>query len=247
MRRFFSEGLDISGGRITISDKDNVHHIRDVLRMQNKDSLIVFDGEGKEYRTQIERLTSVDVVLKIKEKRNAAAFKKFRVTLACAMPKNSKMDDIVDKLTQLGVDRIIPLQTKHVVVKLNKAKEGLRQQRWKKIARSASQQCQRSTVPVVNPIKNFKEFLAESRNFDLKVIPTLRGRRRPLKDVLRDRPGSILVAIGPEGDFSDEEVRSALAFGFIPVTLGDLVLRVETAAVAVAGYISLYSGAQEHK
>jgi 16S rRNA (uracil1498-N3)-methyltransferase len=240
MLRLFLEFPSISNNKITISDKDKVHHIRDVLRLGENEAIIVFDKLGFEYVSRIEKLSSQNIILKIREKRNLKANKKFHMALACAIPKKSKMDDIIDKLTQLGVDRIIPLETKHVVVKLDGHKEILRQARWQKVAQSASQQCQRNSLPVVDAITDLNELLRESKDFDLKLIATLRGKRRLLKDALAGcRPENVLIVIGPEGDFSAREVDSAKNSGFIPVSLGELVLRVETAAIAVASYIRL--------
>ncbi|PIP18804.1 MAG: 16S rRNA methyltransferase [Candidatus Omnitrophica bacterium CG23_combo_of_CG06-09_8_20_14_all_41_10] len=167
---------------------------------------------------------------------------KLRLTIACAIPKKSKFDDIVDKLTQLGVYRIIPLKTERVVVKLDKRKEELRSKRWNRIALSASQQSQRNNIPVVEPVQKFKDVLVRSKDFDLKLIPTLAGQRKSLPEVILSLlpMAKILVLIGPEGDFSDGEIKLALENGFIPVTLGDLVLRVDTAAIAVVSFIRLY-------
>jgi 16S rRNA (uracil1498-N3)-methyltransferase len=241
MRKYFCEQADISDNKITISAKGKVHHIKDVLRMKEGDSLIISDKEGRSYITKIEGISEQTVVLAIKEYKAAAPAQKVFVAVACALPKKSRMDDIIDKLTQLGVDRIIPLQTTRVIVKLDKKKKALRQARWLKIAQSAAEQSQRNSLPIVDPVRDFKELLVLSKDFDLRLIPALIGERKALKEVLKNTQAkSILVTIGPEGDFSEEEVRLAVARSFIPVTLGDLVLRVETAAVAVASYIRFY-------
>lgn len=239
-RRFFSEIRDVTGSRITLSDKDKVHHIRDVLRMKKDDNLILFDKTGRKYLCAIETLSEKQIILRIRKKREQGVQKRLQVAVACAIPKNSRMDDIMDKLTQLGVARIIPLKTKHTVVRFDKHKEALRHERWSKIVLSASEQSKRNSLPLVDPIRSFREFVLEARNFDLKLIPTLKGKRVSLHDALREKPPkNILVAIGPEGDFSDEEVTLARHAGFIPVSLGERVLRVDTAAVAVASFIAL--------
>ncbi|MCX5706225.1 MAG: RsmE family RNA methyltransferase, partial [Candidatus Omnitrophica bacterium] len=149
------------------------------------------------------------------------------ITLACAIPKKAKFDDIVDKLTQLGSARIIPLKTERVIVKLDNHKEALRLTRWRKIAQAASQQSKRSDIPVIEPPKDLEDLLTQSQDFDLKLIPTLEGRRKTLKEIFsKIQPRNILILIGPEGDFSAKEIAMALKSGFIPVTLGDLVLRI---------------------
>jgi 16S rRNA (uracil1498-N3)-methyltransferase len=240
MRRFFVPIKNIEGGKISILDKSQVHHIKDVLRLKVKDNLMIFDDRGNEYNCIIEKITN-EVTLGIKGESLLSSKKEgIKITLACAIPKKSKMDDIIDKLTQLGVDRIIPLETERVVVKLNKNKKEARLLRWQKIALSAAQQSQRNTSPVIEPIKNIKEVLIKSENYDLKLIPTLTGKRKILKEVFTQiKPKNILVLIGPEGDFANGEIKLALENGFIPVTLGDTVLRVDTAAVAIVSYIKL--------
>ena len=166
---------------------------------------------------------------------------KVKITVACAIPKASKMDDIVDKLTQLGVDRIIPLETEREIIKLDKHKRIFRQARWKKIALNASRQSQRNTLPAIESIKNIKELLSQVDAYDLRLIPTLTGIREAFQEILtKAKAKDILVFIGPEGDFTQEEINLAKRAGFIPVSLGDLVLRVETAAVAVASFIRIY-------
>jgi 16S rRNA (uracil1498-N3)-methyltransferase len=151
------------------------------------------------------------------------------------------MDDIVDKLTQLGVARIIPLKTQNTVVVLDEKKEKMRAGHWEKVAISAAKQSGRRTLPVIDPVREIKDFLARADNFDLKVIPTLSAEGiRPLKDVLGNKKyRDILAIIGPEGDFTTGEIDLAERRGCIPVSLGKLVWRVETAAVAVTSFIRL--------
>jgi 16S rRNA (uracil1498-N3)-methyltransferase len=241
MHKFHIPSENISADKIIISDKGRVRHIKDVLRLKPKDKVILFDERANEYTADIEKVSSGGISLKVKEKSVSTASSKFRLTVACAIPKKAKMDDIIDKLTQLGVDRIIPLKTGRTVVKIDKHKEAGRKARWEKIAVNAAQQSQRPGLPVIDPIKDIKEILEESRDFDLKLIPTLAGKRRFLKEIFAKAcPRNILVLIGPEGDFTPQEVAAALKTGFIPVTLGKLVLRVDTAAVTVTSFIRLY-------
>lgn len=241
MHRLFIPSQNISSNKIIVSDKPQIHYFKDVLRLKIKDTIIVFDERGNEYICFIKEMLKNAVQLKIKEKRPSKKSSRTQVSLACAMPKHSKMDEIIDKLTQLGVESIIPLETERVIVKLDKQKKILRKKRWERIALNASQQSQRSTIPVIDSIKGIKEVLAESKDYDLKLIPTLSGERKLLKEVLDDcKPKNILVLIGPEGDFTPQEVDLAKKAGCIPIALGNLVLRVETAAVAVASFIRLY-------
>jgi 16S rRNA (uracil1498-N3)-methyltransferase len=239
MNRFFCLSKNISEAKIIIDDKEELHHIKDVLRFKDGDELFVFDEKQRQYKTVIKNLSSQKLELLIKEKLMNKNSKSYTLTIACAIPKKSKMEDIIDKLTQVGVDRIIPLETERVIVKMDKQKKIFRHKRWEKIAISSAKQSQRNNLPVIDEIRNIKDVLLESKNFDLKLIPTLAGKTKPIKELIKNNPKSILVFIGPEGDFTSEEVQMAIAAGCIPVSLGDLVLRVETAAVAVASYLRM--------
>jgi 16S rRNA (uracil1498-N3)-methyltransferase len=240
MHRLYVDTPNILEGKIVISDQGKIHHLRGVLRLKIGEEITVFDGKGNEYLTEVKKFSGQSINLKIKERR-VIAIKKVYLAIACAIPKKSKIDEIIDKLTQLGADRIIPMLTERVIVKLDKHKKILREARWKKIAQSASEQSQRSMVPIIVPVKNFKEVLSEAKDFDLKLIPTLSGKRKLLKEIIvNQNPKNILVLIGPEGDFTDAEVDLAKKSGFVPVSLTDTVLRVDTAAIAVASFIKLY-------
>lgn len=240
MHRFYYPSQNISSNKIIINDKEQIHYIRDVLRLNSNDEVFVFDDKGNEYLCLIKELLDNKAILEIKEGRTTK-LGRIKITLACAIPKKSKMDEIVDKLTQLGVDKIIPLETERVIVKLDKNKKILRHKRWEKIAQNAAQQSQRNTLPIIEPIKNIEEVLSQSKDYDLKLIPTLSGERRALREILaKPKAKNILVLIGPEGDFTLKEINLAKKAGCILVSLGDLVLRIETAAVAIVSFIRLY-------
>jgi len=212
---------------------------------------------------------SSSVKLEIKETRPPNDLD-IQITVACAIPKKVKMDEIVDKLTQLGVVCIIPLQTERVIVKLDKQKKLQRLLRWEKIASSAVKQSQRNKFVEIKPVTDFKELIADTQDFDLKLIPTLEGERKSLRNILSSSfilchprasgdlkkmdsrfhgndvmnvhkvvPKSIIVLIGPEGDFTPQEITLAKAAGFLPISLGKQVLRVDTAAIAAVSFIKL--------
>jgi 16S rRNA (uracil1498-N3)-methyltransferase len=238
MPRFYLPQVRLKDNEIIILDTAMLHHLH-VLRLKPQEALEIFDQGQNLYSCRIKRLEKERAVLRLvcrrREKKEA-----INLAVACAIPKNSKFEDIVAKLAQLGVSWIIPLKTERVIVKLDAQKEELRLKRWRKIAEAASQQSRRSSLPVIGPIMEMKGALEETDSFALRLIPHLSGKRRPLKEVIAgSRANSIAVFIGPEGDFAPGELRVALQAGCIPVSLGPLVLRVETAAVAVASYIGL--------
>jgi 16S rRNA (uracil1498-N3)-methyltransferase len=238
MHRFYLPDINIAQNKIIINDKDAAHHIKNVLRLKEKDKICIFDGKGNEYTGSLEFSSSKDMLMNIEDKLASQEFA-VNITVACAIPKKAKMDDIIDKLTQLGVDRIIPLETERVIIKLDKQKKISRLQRWQKIAQNAAQQSQRNTLPIIEPIKNIEEVLSQLADYDLKLIPTLSGERKTLKEVFaKTKAKNILVLIGPEGDFTLEEVNLAKQAGCILVSLGDLVLRVETAATMLVSILN---------
>ncbi|MDP2928212.1 MAG: RsmE family RNA methyltransferase [Candidatus Omnitrophota bacterium] len=241
MNRFFIEKISVSDKFIILNDTAQLHHLRDVLRVRPGQEVAVFDRSGNEYAAAVVEIGSGGAKLEIKEKRPPNDLG-IQITVACAIPKKPKMDDIIDKLTQLGVACIIPLQTERVIVKLDKQKKLLRFQRWEKIAVSAVKQSQRSKFVLIKPVTDFKDVIANVQDFDLKLIPTLETERETLKNIFNQTARQfkkIMVLIGPEGDFTPREISLAKAAGFLPVTLGKQVLRVDTAAVAVVSFIKL--------
>lgn len=241
MNRFFIEKINVADKFIILNDVAQLHHLRDVLRARMGERIAIFDRLGNEYMSVIKEIDSSCIKLEIKEKRPPNDLD-VEITVACAIPKKVKMDDIIDKLTQLGVACIIPLQTERVIVKLDKQKKIQRFQRWEKIALSAVKQSQRTKFVVIKPVTDFKDLIANVQEFDLKLIPTLEAERKTLKNIFAQIPRQfkkIMVLIGPEGDFTPQEISLAKAAGFLPVTLGKQVLRVDTAALAVVSFIKL--------
>ncbi|MFA5005735.1 MAG: RsmE family RNA methyltransferase [Candidatus Omnitrophota bacterium] len=241
MHKFYSPQKQISVDTIIIEEPEQVHHIKDVLCLKQAEEVGVFDESSNTYKCVVADLLKDKVILKIVARGLGGNNAGTKISVACAIPKNSRMDDIVNKLTQLGVERIIPLITERVVVKLDSRKMELRNKRWEKIALSASCQSQRNSLVILEPICDFSAVISSSKGYDLKIIPTLCAERKPLKDILLGlRPKNALILIGPEGDFSDSEIALAVKAGFLPVSLGGPVLRVETAAVAAAGFLQLF-------
>ncbi len=229
-----------------MTDARIIHHIRRVLCLKAGEALTVFDGKGAEYLCAIRNLDE-KAVLVIKEKRVILREGRQEVSLsvACAIPKKAKFDDIVDKLCQLGVSRIIPVITERVIVKLDKIKKDLRLKRWEKIAQSACQQSQRATIPLIEGVRDLRDLVNECKCFDLKIIPTLIGERKHISSILSSSISNgarnILILIGPEGDFSETEVGLCIKHGFLPASLGELVLKVDTAAISAAGFVHFYA------
>ncbi|MDP2043876.1 MAG: RsmE family RNA methyltransferase, partial [Candidatus Omnitrophota bacterium] len=219
MNRFFVEKIDPKDKQIILSDYTQAHHLRDVLRIKPLELVAVFDNQGNEYIASVIEIGADAIKLEVKE-RKPLKDSGIKITLACAIPKKVKMDDIVDKLTQLGVDRIIPLLTERVIVKIDAKNAQSKLSRWRKIAQSAAEQSQRNIIPVIDKVKSLEEVLKEADKFDLKIIPTLEENIKKLSlrgAIAKKQFQSIIVLIGPEGDFTPGEVAKALELGFLPI------------------------------
>lgn len=238
MNRFRCLSRLVTGMRIVIDDPAQLHHLK-VLRLDAGEKVGLFDERGNEYECTVAEVAAgravFDILKALPPRKPAAA----SITVAVAIPKKSKIDDIIDKLTQVGVDRVIPLVTERVIVRPSARDMESRLIRWRKVAEAAVMQSQRNSAPRVDAPTEFDSFIAQCAGFDLKLIPTLGGERKGLKEVLSaGTPQSVVVLIGPEGDFSPAETARAMDNGFVPVSFGANVLRVETAAVYIASVLA---------
>ena len=230
---------DKLGDRIIISDPRQIHHLAVVLRLKRGDEVSAFDGKESECLCQIEKIAKDKVSLIVLKTKTASLSNK-GITLACAIPKNVKMDYIIQKTTELGVNRIIPMHTKRTIVKIDTRKAADKQERWQRIAQEASKQSKRIRFPLIDPVREFKDVLSEISGYDLAIIPNLeKGNKSIAAAVNASKGKSIIFFIGPEGDFTADEVASAREKGCIGVSLGDLVLKVDTAAIAVTAFLRL--------
>lgn len=245
MRRFFVEEKDIKGNQVTIKGNE-ARHIAQVLRLKEKDRMKVFTGEGREYLTEIIQVGKKEVIGNILKEIELNTEPSVSITLIQGLPKKDKMDFIVQKATELGVKKVIPVFTQRTIVKLDREKARPRQIRWQRIAKEAAKQSGRAVVPKVDEITTFIQSLDIINKEGLNLIPWEEEESTSLKEVLRpitagtrqSRVGSpITVFIGPEGGFTPEEVGAAKERGAVPVSLGPRLLRTETAAMATLAMI----------
>ena len=235
MHRFFAEPGNIGEKEIVITGAD-VNHIRNVLRMRTGEEVLIADGRGAEYRCKLTDLSENEVRAQILWKLDGNAELASAVTLFQGLPKSDKMDLIVQKCVELGVDRIVPVSTKRAVVKLDAKKEETRLKRWNTISESAAKQSGRGVIPEVSGVMSFEKALEEAKKLEVLLIPYERAEhmaetRRVMGEI---RPGqSVGVFIGPEGGFEESEVEEAVAAGARAITLGRRILRTETAGLAV--------------
>jgi len=234
--RFFITPDQVRDPSITVVD-DDVRHIRTVLRKQPGDLLTLLDGQGREYTVRITAIEKEAIETEIVDRRERHPLVP-SVILGQGLPKSDKMDFIVQKATELGVLSIVPIMTERTIVKVKD--EEKRITRWQKIAREAAMQSNRPDIPKVEMIRPFGEFIHSLAPGPqtLLLLPWEEGTE-PIKNVLRrhSETNHIVVLIGPEGGFSQAEADAARGMGFHLVSLGQNILRTETAAVAVLSII----------
>lgn len=236
MSRFYVPSDCIKGDTISISGNE-AHHILNVMRLKFGDEVLVFDGTGNEYTGTVKEAGRKSLSLKIISKRRVQNETSHRITLMQAIPKKEKMDYIVEKATELGVTRIVPIVSARTIPDWNEAKKKNIAERWKKISASAAKQCGRADLVDIASITPLEKAVAGQYN--LKLMAALTDNAIDLKNALKSSAsGNIAIAIGPEGDFTPEEIEAAEKQGFKIVNLGPRVLKSDTAGLAVLAMIN---------
>lgn len=221
-----------------ILEKEDVHHIKNVMRNKTGD-LIECIYQEELYICKIEEPSNPNV--QILEKKLDNNESPWEITIAIALVKEQKMDLILQKLTELGISRIIPLKMERSIVKLEESKWRKKKERWQKICKEASEQSKRNKIPeILDPIsiKQLKE-----QSFDLKCICSTKNSRNLNYNYLQEQKNcaTMIFVIGPEGGISPKEEELLESFGYLPISLGPRILRVETAAIYIASIINFCS------
>lgn len=238
LRRFYAPRIAFtSDGRTVALGADEARHAHYVLRLTAGDEIFVFDGEGHEYRCAIAELTSHSATLNVVEQvPPASPESSLDLTLAVALLKGEKFDLVVQKATELGVTRLTPLATARADVRIREPGDARKKaDRWARIAFESAKQCGRAQLMLVDPPMNLDEFFRSISDVQLKLTYTARDGD-PHADLAKMgmKDARVAAMIGPEGGWSDDELKQASANGCKMVTLGGRILRAETAAIAVA-------------
>jgi 16S rRNA (uracil1498-N3)-methyltransferase len=241
LRRFYAPKIAFtSDGRTVALSADEARHAHDVLRLGAGDEVFVFDGEGHEYRCVIRELTSRSAALNVVEQVHPASpDSPLKLTLAVALLKGEKFDLVVQKATELGVIRLTPLVTARADVRIREPGDARKKaDRWARIAFESAKQCGRAQLMLVDPPMNLNEFFRSITDVQLKLTYTARDGD-PHADLARMdvKDARLAAMIGPEGGWTDDELKQASANGCKIVTLGGRILRAETAAIAVASLL----------
>jgi 16S rRNA (uracil1498-N3)-methyltransferase len=233
MYRFYCAEADFSKPSVTITDAHEIHHIKDVLHLKKGSSIQIFNARSQQADATIEKINESMVQVKVGEvKKNEEGARK--IILACAPPKKGKFEFIIEKCTELGVDEIIPLKTKRTEVVFIGDKMVGKLNRFVTIAVNAAKQSKRLKVPHIYSMTALEQVLKDLDPHGVHLFPSLHHHPQHMADVLlkADKKQTVTIFIGPEGDFTPDEVELAVKYGCVPVSLGDTVLKVETAAIA---------------
>ena len=238
MPRFFVKTQQINQPYIYIKNED-VNHIKNVLRKKVEDKIEVCNQEtGDTYLCEIEQLDDNEILTKIIEKLNETETN-IKIDIYQGLPKAEKMELIIQKSVELGVNSIIPISLKRCVVKLEGKDQNKKIERWQKIAESAAKQCGRNIIPKIGNIIKIKQFEELSKNYDSLIVAYENEKEYTLKQEIQKIKQSnkkelkIAVVIGPEGGLAEEEIETLKNYGANIVTLGKRILRTETVALNI--------------
>ncbi len=245
MRRFFVEPENITGSIATLSGNE-ARHISAVLRLAPGTKITLFDGSGSFYEAEITKISANRVearIVSITPFIDIAESSRPAVHIGLGVLKGKKMDLVVQKITELGIASLQPFRSRFCAANEPDAN---RLSRWQKIALEACKQCNRPKPPELLEVMDFNNLLSASGadNHDMKLILWEEEGQKTLAQTL-EPSGSIrscLVLIGPEGGFNADEIKASVAAGFTPVSLGNRILRAETATIAAAAILQYHLG-----
>ena len=242
MARFYCDTPLVTGQTMALP-ATAARHVQ-VLRMQPGHTLTLFNGEGGEFTAEVQHMGRSDVRVVVGEHRALECEAAVQVHLAVGMPANERMDWLVEKATELGVHRITPLMTERSVVRLTGERAEKKQAHWQAVAASASEQCGRNRVPVIDLPERLDAWLAR-QTVQAEVVHgvlSLHASTQPLSALREGASASAkkwVLLNGPEGGLTDAEDAAARAKGFAAVSLGERVLRAETAALGALALLTL--------
>ena len=244
MPKFFVSEEQINNQKIKIQGTD-VNHIKNVLREKVGSELIICNEKtGQDYLCEIKEIKEENIICNIKEKLLNNVESNIKVTIMQGLPKADKMELIIQKSVELGVNNIIPIEMKRCVVKLKDKDKIKKIERWQKISEVAAKQSGRNIIPEINQVENLKNICETFENYDIVLLAyenekenTIKNELKQLKEKNQNKDVKIAILIGPEGGIAEEEVEIARKKGAKIITLGKRILRTETVALNVLSII----------
>jgi len=239
MRRFFVDEIQSTQGSFAITGAEAKHMTR-VLRMEPGERMVLLDSKGTRFQAVIKEVGRRHVLVNLEKPLPAPAPSPVHMTLCQSLLKSQHMDLLVEKTSELGVDRVLPFLSERTVVKVNGDKAQGKLRRWQEMARSAAKQSDRGMPAEIGPLYFYDRMLAAlAKEFALKIILWEQEGIRSLKELLRSNSPAprVLAMVGPEGGFTEREVKKAYEAGFVSVSLGRRILRAETAAISLVTII----------
>lgn len=243
-RRFFVPKENIEGDEIVVHGQDVVH-IRNVLRLTLGDTVAIFDGEGLRYSAEIISSTRDEVKCKVISRDQVQNESPIEIILGQSILKGTKLDDVVRKSCELGVAKVVPLVAERCALKLKQADLDKKNERWRKIATEASKQSGRAKVPsVLKMMSSVEEFCSYYADYEIKLIFQEDESSLRFSEVEQGNGSikNVALLIGPEGGWTESEVKTATVYGFKSVSLGPRILRAETAPIAVLSIVQFFWG-----
>lgn len=236
MHRFHVDPSQSQGPILTLSEKES-HHALKVLRIRVGEKVVALDGAGTEFKCETIETTRDAVRLKVLQKNHIPPLP-YQLTLVQAIPKGKTMDTIVQKATELGAARIVPLMAERTVSQLEEDTAASKVEKWQAICVESIKQCGSAWLPKIELPQTPAAFLASGERPELSLLATLqsdaRHPRLHFREFAEERkrlPRTLSVWVGPEGDFTPAEINAIRSAGALPITLGPLILRSETAAI----------------
>lgn len=234
MARFFVDPAAVQGDLVTLVG-DDAHHAATVLRLKPGEPVTVLDGRGRVLACVAEAVEKKAVALRVTGEAHAAP-PPVAVTLYQALPKGDKLELVIQKATELGAARIVPVAAARSVVKIDPAKAEAKRARWQAIAREAAEQSERATVPAVEAPVPLKGVALPPGTLGL-VLAEREGARTLPRELPAEPPAGLALFVGPEGGWDPAELAALAALGAIPVSLGPRILRTETAGLAALAIV----------
>jgi 16S rRNA (uracil1498-N3)-methyltransferase len=236
MHRFYLPPENCSGNVLRLDGRE-AHHALRVLRLERGELVTVLDGIGNEFMCAVENVGRNFAELSVSLK-NFTPPSPCSITLLQSLPKGKIIESIIQKSVELGARRIVPILSERVVTQLDDDSADEKREKWQQVAIEAIKQCGSAWLPKIETPMTIEHFLARKEKFDLSLVGSLQKERRHPRDIFREfenankrLPKSVGVWIGPEGDFTLDELQAIQNSGAQPISLGNLVLRVETAAI----------------